>query len=105
MLKVKTKFRLIISFYMALPIAVIFLSTRDTGLFLDHSFQTALALCLAIIIGLALCSPLLPGFKWIFFKQIRQISGICSDIKNGNYKYFQLPNEPNETGDENELIF
>lgn len=105
MLKVKTKFRLIISFYMALPIAVIFFSTRDTGLFLDHSFQTALTLCLAVTIGLALCSPLLPGFKWIFFKQIRQISGICSDIKNGNYKYFQLPNEPNETGDENELIF
>lgn len=105
MLKVKTKFRLIIAFYMALPITVIFFSTQDSDLFLDHSFQTALSICLAMIIGLTLCSPLLLGFKWLFFKQIQQISKICSDIRNGNYHYFPLPNEPNETGDENELIF
>jgi signal transduction histidine kinase/CheY-like chemotaxis protein len=105
MLKVKTKFRLVVAFYMTLPLAVIFFSTRNSDLFLDHSFQKALALCLAMIIGLTLCSPWLLGFKWLFFRQIQQISNICSDIKNGNYHYFPLPNEPNETGDENELIF
>jgi len=46
MLKVKTKFRLIIAFYMMLPITVIFFSTLDATLFSDHYFQTALTLCL-----------------------------------------------------------
>ena len=104
MLKVKSKFRLIIAFYMALPVAVILFLTKDTPVFYDPAYQTALSICLGVIILLGLCSPLLLGFNWIFFKQIKQIDGICSDIKHGRYTYFSLPNEPGEAGDENEFI-
>lgn len=105
MLKVKTKFRLIIAAYMALPVGIFVICLRSSPIFIDHSFQMALCLCIAFIIVIALCSPVLLGLKWIFLKQANQITEICSDIKKGKYRYFSLPNEPNEAGDENELLY
>ena len=74
MLKVKSKFRLIIACYMALPVAVIVFFTKDDPVFYDPVYQSALSICLGVIILLGMCSPLLLGFNWIFFKQIKQIS-------------------------------
>jgi len=105
MLKVKTKFRVIIAFYMLVPTILITYVVYHSDLFLDHAFQSALILCLAMITFIALCSPWLIGFNWLFFRQIKEISAICAEIKNGDYRYLFQPNEPLETGDENELIF
>ncbi|MCK5165484.1 MAG: response regulator, partial [Desulfobacula sp.] len=104
MLKVKTKFKCIITLYMSVPIAIIVLFVKDTPLFLDPDFQKALGVSVAATIFLAFCNPLLMGLKWIFLKQLECISNICPDIKHGHYTYFTLPNEPNDTDDENEML-
>ncbi|MBU0969823.1 MAG: hypothetical protein KKC20_04210 [Proteobacteria bacterium] len=105
MLKVKTKFRVIIAVYMVIPIGIIVFCLKDRPVFFDPSFQEALSISVAVCIFLVLCSPVLVGLKWIVLKQLKQISSICGDIKNGKYTYFSLPNEPNGTHEENEMRF
>jgi two-component system, sensor histidine kinase and response regulator len=105
MLRVKTKFRLIIALYMATPMVTIIFFLRGTTVFLDPSFQGAFSLCVVICILLTLCSPILLGLKWLFLNQLTQVSSICSDIQKGNYAYFNLPNEPNGSHEENEMLF
>jgi len=105
MFKVKTKFRLLSSLHMLIPVMVIVFFTRNTPLFFDAAFQIALTICLGLILLNTLFSPFLFGLQWLFFKQVQQIVSLCSDIKHGRYRYFDIPNEPVETGDENELIF
>ncbi|MCG8637853.1 MAG: ATP-binding protein, partial [Desulfobacterales bacterium] len=41
---------------------------------------------------------------WIFLGQLTGIYRICSDIKNGRYTYFTLPNEPTDDSGENEMV-
>ena len=105
MFKVKTKFRLLSSLHMLIPVMVIVFFTRNTSFFFDTPFQIALTICLGLILFNTMFNPFLFGLQWLFFKQIQQIVSLCSDIKHGRYRYFDIPNEPVETGDENELIF
>jgi len=105
MFKVKTKFRLLSSLHMLIPVMVIIFFTRNTSFFFDTAFQTALTICLGLILFNTMFNSFLFGLQWLFFKQIQQIVFLCSDIKHGRYKYFDIPNEPVEAGDENELIF
>lgn len=104
MFKVKTKFRLLSSLHMLIPVMIVVFFTRNTPFFFDTAFQIALTICLGLILFNTMFSPFLFGLQWLFFKQIRQIVSLCSDIKHGRYRYFIIPNEPVETGDENELI-
>ena len=104
MFKVKTKFRLLCSLYMLIPVAVIVFFTRNAPFFFDSAFQIALTICLGLILLNTMYSPFLWGLQWLFFKQILQIVSLCSDIRHGRYRYFDIPNEPVESGDENELI-
>lgn len=104
MLKIKTKFRCIIALYMFAPIAVIIWYTGDSPLFHSPRFQGALGVSLAVSIFLAFCNPFLPDLKWVFLNQLKAVSRICSDIKNGKYTYFILPNEPTDDSGENEML-
>lgn len=104
MLKVKTKFRCIIALYMFIPIISMVLFVKDSPLFHSHDFQGILGVSVAMATFLAFCNPLLLGFKWIFLKQLEHISSVCTDIKNGQYTHFMLPNESNDSDDENEML-
>ncbi|MEA1968710.1 MAG: ATP-binding protein [Thermodesulfobacteriota bacterium] len=105
MLKIKTKFRLVVAGYSFFPILIMILLTENNSVFLDHSFQNALGLSIAASFILTICSPFLLGLRWIFFKQLNIISALCTEIKNGDYHYFDLPNQPNDNSDENEMLF
>ncbi len=105
MLKVKTKFRLLSSLHMLIPVFIIAFFSRNATFFYESEFQIGLTICLGLILFNIMFSPLLLGLQWLFFKQIQQIVSLCSDIKHGRYRYFDIPNEPVEAGDENELIF
>ena len=105
MLKVKTKFRLLSSLHMLIPVFIIVFFSRNASFFYEPEFQIGLTICLGLILFNIMFSPLLLGLQWLFFKQIQQIVSLCSDIKHGRYRYFDIPNEPVDTGDENELIF
>ncbi|WP_320041195.1 ATP-binding protein [uncultured Desulfobacter sp.] len=105
MLRVKTKYRLLSSLHMLIPVMVIIFCARNTDFFFDTAFQTALTICICLILFNARFSPFLFGLQWLCFKQIQQIAALCLDIKHGNYRYFDIPNEPLEQEDENELIF
>lgn len=103
MFKIKTKFRIIISLYMAVPIAVVLGFTKDSPIFWDPAFQQALGICLAICLLLILCFPWLPGVNWMILTQLNQIARACRGIKKRQYTYFTLPNGPGEACDENEV--
>ncbi len=103
MLKIKTKFRLLIAGYMGIPIVVVLGFTKDSPLFGDYAFQEALGIYVALCVFLAFCSPWLVGLRWIFLGQLTQISCICTDIKSGKYTHFTLPNEPMAGSEENEM--
>ncbi len=104
MFKVKTKFRLLSSLHMLIPVMIVVFFTRNAPFFFDTAFQIALTICLGLILFNTMFSPFLFGLQWLFFKQIQQIVSLCTDIRHGRYRYFIIPNEPVETGDENELI-
>ena len=104
MLKLKTKFRLIVTFYMMLPVTFFIAATANTPVFHDPAFEKALTLCLVAILVITMCIPFLAGLKWLFLNQLHQITDICQDIKTGHYRYFTLPNQPAEADDENELL-
>ncbi|WP_051957900.1 response regulator [Desulfobacter vibrioformis] len=104
MFKVKTKFRLLSSLHMLIPVMIVVFFTRNTPFFFDTAFQIALTICLGLILFNTMFSPFLFGLQWLFFKQIQQIVSLCTDIQHGRYRYFIIPNEPVEPGDENELI-
>jgi signal transduction histidine kinase len=105
MLRVKTKYRLLSSLHMLIPVMVIIFFTRNTSFFYDTSFQIALTICICLILFNARFSPFLFGLQWLCLKQVEQIASLCLDIKHGSYRYFDIPNEPLEPEDENELIF
>jgi len=104
MFKVKTKFRLLSSLHMFIPVMIVVFFTRNAPFFFDTAFQIALTICLGLILFNTMFSPFLFGLQWLFFKQLQQIVSLCTDIQHGRYRYFDIPNEPVETGDENELI-
>ena len=104
MLKLRTKFRCVIAAYMVIPIAGMIFLSHNSPIFQTPEFQQILGVNVAVVILLAFCSPVLLGLKWIFLTQVGEISFAISRIKTGNYTYFTLPNEPSETGDENELV-
>lgn len=89
---------------MSLPLMIIIFSLRNSHIFSNPDLQGALGICFGVVFFLSLCSPLLVGVEWIFLNQLKQISKICFDIKNGHYTYFSLPNEPSESGEENEMV-
>jgi len=89
---------------MFLPIVSMVLFVKDSPLFHNHDFQGVLGVSVAVASFLAFCNPLLLGFKWIFLKQLEHISKVCTDIKNGQYTHFILPNESNDSEDENEMM-
>ncbi|MCP4118847.1 MAG: response regulator [Desulfobacteraceae bacterium] len=105
MLKVKTKFRIIIAAYSFLPLMVILALTWDTPVFMEHDFQSALTLGLGAAFILTLCSSHLWGLRWAFLNQLTLVSNLCSAIRRGKYTYFDLPNQPVESRDENEMLF
>ena len=104
MLKLKTKFRLIIGFHMALPLVLIMYLTWETALFSSLEFQQALGMGMALVLFLSLCNPLPMGLRWMFLNQIHAIAEICSNLRHGRYSFFDLPNEPVDSRDENELL-
>lgn len=103
MFRVKTKFRLLSSLHMLIPVMIIILFTRNTSFFFDTTFQIALTICICLMLFNAVFSPFLFGLQWLFFQQVQQIASLCLDIKHGSYRYFDIPNDPAETEDENEL--
>ena len=104
MLKIKTKFRLVIVAHMFTPLTGMMLFAHDTPMYDTPEFQGALGVGVAATILMAFCSPFLLSLKWLLLSQLAQISSAISRIKAGNYTYFSLPNEPSETGDENEVV-
>jgi len=104
MLKIKTKFRLVIAAYMFLPLSGVILFAHDTPMYDRPEFQGALGVGVAAATLLAFCTPYLFGLKWLLMSQLSQIASAISRIKTGNYTYFSLPNEPGETEDENEVV-
>lgn len=104
MIRVKTKFQIIMAFYSLIPVIVLLISSYDTKLFHDHHFQTAVTLSFLFWLFIVFAVPFLPGLKWLFLRQVKDISNLCNDIRRGNYRYFSLPNEPSNAEDENEVI-
>ncbi|MCG8568154.1 MAG: ATP-binding protein [Desulfobacterales bacterium] len=104
MLKLKSKFRLLIGLYMSIPLVVLCISIRGTDIFSNLQFQNALGISIAASIFICLCNPLLIGLRWCVFEQLDEISKVCTELKHGRYTFFSLPNEPLDGGDENELI-
>lgn len=104
MFKVKTKFRLLSSLHMLIPVMIIVFFARNASFFFDTAFQIALTICIGLILFNTMFSPFLFGLQWLFLRQVQQIVSLCSDIQHGKYRYFDIPNEPVETGDENELF-
>ncbi|MBI9088357.1 MAG: hypothetical protein JEZ12_04015 [Desulfobacterium sp.] len=105
MLKVETKFRILIAAYSFLPLVVVLALTWETPLFMDHAFQSALTLGLVTAFIPTLCSSSLWGLKWAFMNQLTLVSNLCTGIRRGEYTYFDLPNQPVERRDENEMLF
>jgi signal transduction histidine kinase len=104
MFKLKTKFRIVTGIYMLLPLLIMVAILAKTPVFLDHAFQEALIISLSVILFMSLCGPLAMGLKWICLNQAEQISRICTDIRQGNYRFCDLPNEPADKTEENEMI-
>ena len=105
MLKVRTKFRILIAAYSFLPLGVILSMAWNTPVFMDHDFQSALTLGLGTAFILTLYSSYTWGLKWAFMNQLTLVSNLCSAIRRGEYTYFDLPNQPVESQDENEMLF
>ncbi len=105
MLKVRTKFRILIAAYSFLPLVVILSLTWNTPVFMDHDFQSALTLGLGTAFILTLYSSYTWGLKWAFMNQLTLVSNLCCAIRRGEYTYFDLPNQPVESQDENEMLF
>ncbi len=105
MLKVKTKFRILIAAYSLLPLLLILVLTKDSPVFMDHDFQAALSLGIGTAFILSLCSSYFLGLSWIFMDQLTLVLNLCTAIRRGEYTYFDLPNQPVETRDENEMLF
>jgi signal transduction histidine kinase/CheY-like chemotaxis protein len=105
MLKVRTKFRILIAAYSFLPLVVILSMTWNTPVFMNHDFQSALTLGLGTAFILTLYSSYTWGLKWAFMDQLTLVSNLCSAIRRGEYTYFDLPNQPVESQDENEMLF
>jgi signal transduction histidine kinase len=104
MFKLKTKFRIVSGIYMLLPLLIMVAILAKTPVFLDHAFQEALIISLSVILFMSLCGPLAMGLKWICLNQVEQVSRICTDIRQKNYRFCDLPNEPADKTEENEMI-
>ncbi len=104
MLKINTKFRFIIAFYMAIPLSVMIIYAKDTPLFQNPDFQGVLGICLAVSLLLLVCSPFLWGLRWLFLGQLTNVTKACTGIKKGRYTFFTLPNEPSFDSGENEMV-
>ncbi|MBW1932756.1 MAG: PAS domain S-box protein [Deltaproteobacteria bacterium] len=83
------------------PIVTIILTAGETSLFHQEDFQAAIT----VGVGTAVCTgficPLL-CMRWLFLTQLRRIKDLCTDIRQGRYISFDLPNEPREN--ENEIV-
>ncbi len=102
-MRIRIKFRILILIYGALPLLTVVVASHYFHFYNLEGFQTGLALGWLVFI-LILVIPLL-GLDWLFFKQFRTITRHCNDIKNGDYTYFELPNQPADEMEENELTF
>ncbi len=102
-MKIRSKFRLVIALYMAVPLGIILFFVKDSPLFLDSGFQAGLILCITLMTLVVACSPLMMGLNWLFLDRMREIDRMCDGIKKGVYTYFDLGNEPALREDEDEM--
>jgi len=100
-MKISTKLILISLAVSFVPIVTIILTAGETSLFHQEDFQAAIT----VGVGTAVCTgficPLL-CMRWLFLTQLRRIKDLCTDIRQGRYISFDLPNEPREN--ENEIV-
>lgn len=104
-MKIASKFRFIVAIYGLIPLAIIVFSGVQYGTFELESYQFSFCLALASYFLLVMFCPHF-GLKWLFLKQFKEIETFCYKIRKGNYEeHFNLPNQPADEGDENELVF
>lgn len=89
--------------YTALPLVIIIALTARSPVFTHNDFQHALTISICFNFFLVILSPFLPGLKWLFMKQVLLISNHCTALKQGEYTYFSLPNQPTDHSEENEM--
>ncbi|MCB9493986.1 MAG: response regulator [Desulfobacteraceae bacterium] len=104
MLKVKTKFQIVSAVQSFIPVLALLIYGFNSDLENASQFHTAATISFISWFFMSICCSFLPGFGWIFLNQIKKISKLCSDIKKGRYSYFDLPNQPSDPEEENEII-
>jgi two-component system, sensor histidine kinase and response regulator len=102
-MKIPTKFRILITLYGVLPLLLLGGVGRHYHLFEMAGFQIAVVTAIVALIALVWLIPVL-GLDWIFLRQFRSILEVCREIKRGRYTYFELPNQPTEGLEKNELV-
>ena len=86
-MKIAYKYRIIISLYALLPIAVVYYCGVKSDLFFQQDFQIAITLSTLVYFLILLFSPV-AGLKWLFLKQFREVESYCKEIKKGNYRNY-----------------
>ena len=102
-MKIKTKFTLISLAFSLIPIITTLVICKDTSLIQNEDFQRVIVIAFAVAVVLGFLSPHL-SLSWILWNQLKRVKALCYDIRHGNYNAFlNLPNEPSEKEEENEL--
>lgn len=102
-MKVATKFRILIGGYSILPLLIVYLSSHSSHPDQVPSIDYIFSIGILSIIAISIICPFL-GLNWLFLRQFKEIEEFGHNVRNGNYSYFDLPNQPAEDIiDENEL--
>ena len=102
-MKISTKFFLISLLISAIPIMTFAWLCKGASFVQSEEFQTAITIALAMVVLLGVLNPSLT-MRWLFLNQIRRIKNFCVEIHRGNYRFLDLPVEPEEKGAENEMV-
>lgn len=102
-MKIRTKLRLLIALYAFPPIIAVAATLWNSPLFLNQDFQAALVIAVSTALLLTLFGHFF-GMGWLLMRQVKQVTGFCKALRNGDYAWMELPNEPINPEDENEMV-
>lgn len=103
-MKLQTKYRIVIAVYsFIIPLGIVVWDASRSGSFLCSHFQRALTIGFVAAFLLSLIAHLLPGLNWLILRQVNLIAEVCDKNKKGNYTFFDLPNQPVDSEEENEI--
>ena len=101
-MKIRSKLKILIAFYSFFPVLSISVTLWGAPMFFHQDFQKALVIGISMAILMTLFGHL-AGMPWLLMRQMKSVMHHCQEIRNGNYSWVNLPNEPTDPSDENEM--